>query len=120
VVESAIAASVVLAALNHVVPILKGDRGVAAFALGLLHGFGFSAVLVDLGLPRAELIGVLFGFNVGVEVGQAAAVAAFLPIAYFARRTVAYRRIGLVGGSLAIALLAAVWVVERALGLKVV
>jgi hypothetical protein len=119
-VEAAIAASVVLAALNNVVPLLKNDRWFAAFALGLLHGFGFSAVLVDLGLPRGELLRVLFGFNVGVEVGQAAVVAAFLPLAYFARRTSTYQRTGLVGGSVVIALLATVWVVERALGLKMV
>jgi len=119
-VESAIAASVVLAALNNVFPLLKSDRWFAAFALGLLHGFGFSAALVDLGLARGELVRVLFGFNVGVEIGQGAAVALFLPLAFYMRRTFAYRRIGLVGGSLAIALLAAAWVIERALGLKIV
>ncbi len=119
-VEAAIAASVVLAAMNNVVPILRNDRWFAAFALGLLHGFGFSAVLVDLGLPRGELARVLLGFNLGVEIGQSAAVAVFLPLAYLARRTVAYRRVGLVGGSLVIAALAAIWVVERALGVKVV
>jgi HupE / UreJ protein len=116
-VESAIAASIVVAALNNVFPILKGKRWTAAFALGLLHGFGFSAVLVDLGLPRVELVRVLFGFNVGVEIGQAAVVAAFLPLAYWARRSPSYQRAGLVGGGVAIALLAAVWVVERATGL---
>jgi len=119
-VESGIAASVVLAALNNVVPILKGERWFAAFVLGLLHGFGFSQVLVDLELPRVELVRVLFGFNLGVELGQAAIVAAFLPCAYWARATLAYRRVGLVGGSVAIALLASIWVVERAAGLKLV
>jgi HupE / UreJ protein len=119
-VESAIAASVVVAALNNVVPILRRDRWLAAFVLGLLHGFGFSAALVDLGLAHGELVRVLLGFNVGVEIGQAAAVAVFLPIAFYVRRTFAYRRVGLVGGSLAIALLAAAWVVERALGVTFV
>lgn len=53
-----------------------------AFALGLLHGFGFSSVLIDLGLPSHELGFALLGFNVGVELGQAALVLALLPVLY--------------------------------------
>ncbi|WP_394826539.1 HupE/UreJ family protein [Pendulispora albinea] len=114
VVESGIAASVVLAALNNLVPVLRGERWAAAFALGLLHGFGFSAVLVDLGLARAELVRVLLGFNLGVELGQCAVVAAFLPLAYAARAKPLYHRMALLGGSAAIAAIAVVWLVERA------
>jgi hypothetical protein len=117
-VESAIALSVVLAALNNVYTVLEGDRWVAAFALGLLHGFGFSQVLVDLGLTGSELLRILFGFNVGVEIGQAAVVAVFLPLAFVARRSSAYRRGVLRGGSMAIAGLALVWLVERAFAIK--
>jgi hypothetical protein len=118
-VESGIAASVVLAAVNNVVPILEEDRWTAAFALGLLHGFGFSATLMDLGLPRQNLVVTLFGFNLGVEFGQMCVVAAFLPLAYLARRTVAYRRVALLGGSVAIAGVATVWFVERAFAIKI-
>lgn len=118
--ESAIAASVVVAAANNVVPILREDRWVAAFALGLLHGFGFSATLVDLGLPRSSLLLTLFGFNLGVEIGQIAIVAAFLPLAFAARKTLLYRRFVLVGGSTLIALVASVWLVERALEIKLI
>jgi hypothetical protein len=118
-VESGIAASVVVAALNNVVPVLAEDRWAAAFALGLLHGFGFSATLVDLGLPRQNLMITLFGFNVGVEIGQLCVVVALFPLAYAARRSFAYRRFALQGGSLAIAALASVWLVERAFALKV-
>jgi hypothetical protein len=116
--ESAIAASVVAAAANNVLPILREDRWFAAFALGLLHGFGFSATLVDLGLPRSSLLITLFGFNLGVEIGQITIVAAFLPIAFAARRTLVYRRFVLGGGSILIALLASVWLVERAFEVK--
>jgi hypothetical protein len=117
-VESGIAASVVIAALNNVVPILEEDRWAAAFALGLLHGFGFSATLMDLGLPRQNLAVTLFGFNVGVEIGQLCVVAAFLPLAFALRKTVAYRRVALVGGSIAIGAIASLWFVERAFALK--
>jgi len=96
------------------VPILEEDRWTAAFALGLLHGFGFSATLMDLGLPRQNLALTLFGFNVGVELGQACVVAVFVPVAFLARRTWVYRRVGLIGGSVAIAGIAGVWFVERA------
>ncbi len=118
-VESGIAASVVLAAVNNVVPVLAEDRWAAAFALGLLHGFGFSATLMDLGLPRQNLALTLFGFNVGVEIGQMCVVASFVPLAYFARRTWVYRRVGLVGGSVAIAGVAGLWLLERAFAVKI-
>jgi hypothetical protein len=118
-VESGIAASVVVAALNNVYPLLSEDRWAAAFALGLLHGFGFSATLMDLGLPRQNLALTLFGFNVGVEIGQMCVVAAFVPLAYVARRTWFYRRLGLVGGSLAIASVAGLWLVERAFAVTI-
>jgi hypothetical protein len=118
-VESGIAASVVLAAVNNLVRVLDEDRWTAAFALGLLHGFGFSATLMDLGLPRKNLVLTLFGFNVGVEIGQMCVVAAFLPLAYLARKSVFYRRVGLVAGSVVIAVVASVWLVERAFVVKI-
>ena len=118
VVESSIAASVVLAALNNVWPVFHGRRWMVAFAFGLLHGFGFASVLVDLGLPQGALAVALAGFNVGVELGQLAIVAAFLPLAYALRRSWFYRHAVLVGGSLLIAGLAGVWLAERVLDLK--
>ena len=117
-VESAIAASVVLAALNNIWPVFHGNRWIVAFGFGLIHGFGFASVLADLGLPQATLVLALVGFNVGVELGQLAIVAAFLPIAFGLRGTWFYRRLVFVGGSGAIAGLAAVWLVERAFDVK--
>jgi len=116
--ETAIALSVLLAALNNIWPVVYGRRWMVAFGFGLLHGFGFASVLADLGLPQETLLTALVGFNLGVEAGQLAIVAAFLPIAYSVRRTVLYRRIILVGGSATIAALAAAWMAERALDLK--
>ena len=90
-----------------------------AFGFGLMHGFGFASVLTDLGLPRDALVLALVGFNVGVELGQLAIVIVFLPLAYALRRTRFYRRGVMIGGSVMIALLAAVWLLERAFKLKV-
>jgi len=117
-VESAIAASVVLAALNNVWPMFPGRRWLVAFGFGLVHGFGFASVLADLGLPQSTLALALVGFNVGVEGGQLVIVLAFLPLAYAVRRSWFYRRGVMVGGSLAIAALAAVWLAERVFDLK--
>jgi hypothetical protein len=118
-VESAIALSVVLAALNNVVPVVAHGRWLAAFGFGLLHGFGFAGALQDLGLPAGSLALSLAGFNLGVEIGQLAIVALFLPLAYVLRDTVTYRRWLLAGGSGAIAAVATVWLVERALDVPV-
>jgi len=118
-VESTIALSVVLAALNNIWPLVHGRRWMVAFGFGLIHGFGFASVLADLGLPRDALLLALVGFNVGVELGQLAIISGFLPIAYALRSTRAYRRVIFVGGSAAIALVAAVWLAERALDVKI-
>jgi hypothetical protein len=45
-------------------------RPVVTTLFGLIHGFGFAAVLVEVGLPKSALVPALFGFNIGVEFGQ--------------------------------------------------
>ncbi|MDP2816733.1 MAG: HupE/UreJ family protein [Polaromonas sp.] len=117
-VESAIALSVVLAALNNLKPVVNERRWLIAFVFGLIHGFGFASVLGDLGLPQETLVLSLVGFNVGVEIGQLAIVAAFLPAAFWLRNTGFYRQGIFVGGSLLTLLIALVWLAERALDLK--
>lgn len=117
-VESAIAASVVLAAANNLKPLVERRRWMVAFGFGLIHGFGFASVLAELGLPRETLVLSLLGFNLGVEVGQLAIVAAFLPLAYWLRNGRLYKRVVFVGGSLATLAIALIWFVERAFDLK--
>ena len=117
-VESMIAASVVLAALNNLWPLAHRWRAQVAFVFGLIHGFGFASVLAELGLPQGALVLSLVGFNVGVELGQLAIVAAFLPLAWLLRNGPFYRRVVLAGGSVCIALVALVWLAERALDLQ--
>ena len=119
-VESAIALSVVLAALNNLVPVVNQRRWLIAFVFGLIHGFGFASVLAELGLPADALVLSLVGFNVGVEAGQLVIVAVFLPAAFWLRNTGFYRRGIFVGGSLLTLLIALVWLAERALDLKLI
>ncbi|WP_136420089.1 HupE/UreJ family protein [Herbaspirillum sp. ST 5-3] len=117
-VESAIAASVALAAVNNVIPLFRGRRWLAALIFGLVHGFGFASVLTDLGLPRSSLLLALVSFNVGVELGQLGIVLLFLPLAHLLRTTLFYRRVLLPGGSVAISVIGTVWLLERALDWK--
>jgi hypothetical protein len=114
--ESAIAASIIVAALNNVFPRVTQGRWRIAFAFGLLHGFGFASVLSEMGLPTGARLVSLVGFNLGVEAGQLVVVLAVMPLAFVCRATTFYRRAVLPWGSTAIAALAAVWLVQRATG----
>ena len=64
----------------------------------------FAQRLRQIGLPSRELIGALLGFNVGVELGQAAIVIALIPLLYLIRSTLAYRAV-LFAGSGAVAVI---------------
>ena len=112
-VESAIAITVALGAAANLVPRLFPKRWVMAFVFGLIHGLGFASVLADLGLTDSGIFLPLLGFNLGVELGQVAIVLLFVPAAYLVRDTVAYRRIFVPVGSIAIMILAGVWLAER-------
>lgn len=118
VVESIIAASVVVAALNNLVPFFRDKVWLVVFAFGLIHGFGFANVLTDLGLAKGSLALCLVGFNVGVELGQLSIVAVVLPVAYALREKWAYQKLALGAGSAAIILVAGAWMVERVFDLK--
>ena len=118
-VESVIALSVILSALNNIYPVVQGRRWVLAFGFGLIHGFGFASVLADLGLPKEALLRALIGFNLGVEAGQIAIVCAFLPLAFVLRDSWFYRQVPFKGGSVSIALVASVWMMERLFDFKV-
>jgi len=61
-------------------------RWVVASVFGLLHGFGFAGALAEGGLPAADTVGALLGFNVGVELGQLAVVALAWPLLRYLRR----------------------------------
>lgn len=113
--ESVIAASIIVAALNNVFPRVTEGRWRIAFAFGLLHGFGFASVLTEMGLPKGARLISLVAFNLGVEAGQLAVVLAIMPLAYFLRSTLFYRRGIMPWGSSAIACVALVWFVQRAL-----
>lgn len=114
-VESAIALSVIVMAIHTIKPIFTHARGSIVFLFGLIHGFGFASVLSDLNLDQGALLLSLFGFNIGVEIGQFLILLLLFPIAYGLRKTRFYRQFVLMGGSVLIALVATVWLVQRVL-----
>lgn len=113
-VEAAIAASVVVAAINNIFPAILKRRWIAAFSFGLIHGFGFAAVLSDLGLQNTALILALVGFNLGVEIGQICILSIYLPISFAIRKTWLYKILFFYAGSVVIMGIASIWFVERA------
>lgn len=118
-VEAAIAASVILAALNNIFPYLLKYRWLAAFVFGLIHGFGFAAVLADLGLQQDVLVLALIGFNIGVEIGQVGILCLLIPLAYLVRKSWFYKYVIFYIGSILIVIISMAWFVERAFNLTI-
>ena len=114
VVEPLIALSIAYVAVENLLTSeLQPSRVVLVFAFGLLHGMGFAGVLADLGLPRSEFVTALLTFNVGVEAGQLAVIAAACAVVLGVRDRPWYRPRVVVPLSLAIAGVGLFWTVER-------
>jgi len=113
-VEAVIALSIALVAAENLFgkPVVV-RRWLVSFCFGLVHGFGFSSALRELGLSTHGLVLSLFGFNAGVEIGQGLVVAVALPALVVLRHTRWERRM-VWSSSLAIFLVGAVLFVERA------
>ncbi|MBT8193596.1 MAG: HupE/UreJ family protein [Acidimicrobiia bacterium] len=112
-VETAIAISIILAALHNIRPVFVNKEWLIAFSFGLIHGFGFAGLLSDLGLTQSRRLVSLLGFNIGIEIGQAVIIVLVFPALYLARRTKGYLP-AMYGGSLLLILIASVWAIERA------
>jgi hypothetical protein len=92
-VEAVIALSIVFVA-GEIAHEQQGRSGwtrrwpwLVAFSFGLLHGFGFAGALREVGLPEQAIPIALLCFNLGVEIGQLAFLAAALPVIGWIRRT---------------------------------
>ncbi|HZE56202.1 MAG TPA: HupE/UreJ family protein [Bradyrhizobium sp.] len=128
-VEAAIALSIMLVAVE----IVNARRGkpsltarlpwLVAFSFGLLHGFGFAGALAEVGLPQHAIPVALLFFNLGVEIGQLAFVAAVLTAGALFRTAMALHlepaliqrtvnRLDLMA-AYAIGTVAAFWLIER-------
>ena len=112
-VEPLIALSVLVVALDAAFRPQASSRALIAFGFGLVHGFGLSNVLRDLGLSGRQLAPALLGFNVGVEIGQLLIVAPLFSIILVLRKNEgAYARVRSVLAA-GVALIAVFWIVLR-------
>lgn len=93
-------------------------RAAVAFVFGLIHGFGFAGVLLEAELPSDRLASTLFGFNLGVELGQVACVLLLWPVLQWLWRVAdgRWQRPTIDYGSAAILAIGVFWFVERAYG----
>jgi hypothetical protein len=118
-VEVAIALSVLITALNNLFSFMRGKIWPVAFGFGLIHGFGFANVLHELLVKNSDFVGMLLGFNLGVEIGQLAIVIALLPLLYLLRKREFYKFAIMRGFSAITAIIATLWAVERAFNLSI-
>jgi hydrogenase/urease accessory protein HupE len=115
-IEPLIAASIVLVGVENLMsrPGAPDRRAALAFGFGLIHGFGFAGVLRETGLPREALAAALVSFNVGVEMGQACIVLAFVPLLAWMRARLPRQAPALLGsGSWAVIVAGGWWLVQR-------
>jgi hypothetical protein len=117
-VESVIALSITIAALHNLWPVARVNEAAIAFVFGLFHGFGFATVLGSLGLGTDHLVLSLLGFNLGVEIGQVAIIAAVFPLLFLTRRLRVYN-VALRLGSVGLMTIGLLWVAERSVGFNV-
>jgi hypothetical protein len=117
VIEPAIAATIVLAAIDNVWPLFGERRALLTFAFGLVHGFGFAGVLAELNLPAWQFGWALLQFNLGLEVGQLMIVTLAVGLLYALRRTPRYPAWVLRGGSCTAMLIGTLWFIDRSLNL---
>jgi len=115
IVESIIAFSIILVALNNIFPVFHDRTWVVLFAFGLFHGMGFASVMKDLPFRMGDLTTLLLSFNIGVVLGQLVIVIAVFPLIFYLRKWKFYQPVVLIGVSLFICAWASIWFYERAI-----
>jgi hypothetical protein len=85
-----------------------------ALVFGLIHGFGFSSVLSEMGVTGLSQFASLAGFNIGIELGQLACIAVWLLVQFWLCRWSGYAKWVVQGGSWALLLGATLLTIYRA------
>lgn len=89
------------------------NKWAITFFFGLVHGFGFSSVLQEIGLPKEALIFSLLSFNGGVEVGQLIIVSLIFPLLIYLKKNKWHGQM-VTSLSAIICTLGILWFVQRA------
>jgi hypothetical protein len=112
-IESAIALSIMISAALNLQTRIQWSQWKLAFIFGLIHGMGFANGLRELGLSQTYFIETVLAFNVGVELGQIAAVVAVgIPIILLAKQ-VRTKQLVMTYGSWGVLLVSGTWLVQR-------
>ena len=113
-IESLIALSIAYVAVENFLGRRLAHRWVITFLFGLVHGFGFSNVLQDLGLSSGRLAVSLFSFNAGVEIGQLIFVTVVFPGLYYLARS-RWKEQVMSSASVIIMCMGFYWFIQRAI-----
>jgi hypothetical protein len=113
VAEPLIALSIAYVGVENLAGGEHRGRWAVALFFGLVHGLGFASVLREGLLGESGVALPLLGFNLGVEVGQAAAVLAVWPLLRWLRRRPRALAAVVRGCSVVLVALGLWWFVDR-------
>jgi len=114
IIEILIAFSIFLTAINNLTHTVKFKyEWLLAFLFGFIHGFGFAEALENLHLEMKDFIKIVFGFNLGVEIGQFIIILFLMPLLFYSikKYTKLYKILSILGGVLAL-----LWMIDRITG----
>jgi hydrogenase/urease accessory protein HupE len=117
-VESAIAISICYIALENILSKDIKYRWILTFGFGLIHGFGFASMLESFDFSKINLVYTLLTFNLGIEIGQLIIIAILMPILYWLKQKVSFRKLT-VGVSSLILAMGLLWLTERVFNIPI-
>lgn len=123
VAEMLIALSISYVAIENIAHLCRSNRAapsraaitrrrITVFVFGLVHGFGFSFVLKEIGLPREALLQSLLAFNVGIEGGQLLVIGLALPLVVLGWKVLSYQRTSIIASAV-MGLIGTYWFLGR-------
>ena len=113
IIEPLIAATIIIAALLNLFPKAARLRLPLAFSFGLIHGFGFALALSELAPMRGQIVALLAGFNIGVELAQLSVVLLVAPVLVLLRQSAVYATRLMPAASVAVAAAGFIWLGAR-------
>jgi hypothetical protein len=113
IIEPLIATTIIIAALLNLFPKAARLRLPLAFSFGLIHGFGFALALSELAPVRGQIVALLAGFNIGVELAQLSVVLLVAPLLVLLRQSAVYATRLMPAASVAVAAAGFIWLGAR-------
>jgi hypothetical protein len=113
IIEPMIAATIIIAALLNLLPRAARLRLPLAFSFGLIHGFGFALALGELAPVRGQIVELLAGFNIGVELAQLSVVLLVAPVLVLLRQSALYATRLMPAASVTVAAAGFIWLGAR-------